>query len=128
MKETPLTLHLHTTMLLVKNLERSQAWYEEKLGMTVVRHDGFYKAVTLISPNFNRVTIWEPEQGDIPRIPVPPASYGVFVSDDLEQDRRTLVARGVAATDIDVSFQGVHLFWISDPDGHRFCVVQFMPE
>ncbi len=124
----PLAMKLHATMMRVKNLDISRDWYETKLEMRVEYQDSPYRMLNMISPSGARIALWELREGEEPTTTAPTTAYVVFLSSDARADHRTLVARGVEATEPQDTGLGLRFFWITDPDQHRICVIEFLPE
>ncbi len=128
MADNTLKMQLHTMLLRVKNLERSREWYEQKLGMTIFHEDRHYRVITLQGDSDNRITLWELSEGERLSETFNETAYAVFNTPDTNADHRILAARGVEVTEPDDTVLGVRFFWITDPDGYRHCVLEFLPE
>jgi catechol 2,3-dioxygenase-like lactoylglutathione lyase family enzyme len=128
MADNTLNMQLHTMMLRVANLAKSLEWYEKKIGMTIFHEDVPYKIVSLMGETGNRITLWELREGESPTETSRETAYAVFNTSNARADHRTLVARGVEATKPEDTGLGIRFFWITDPDGHRHCVIEFLPE
>jgi len=123
-----LQMRLHAIMLRVTNLERSRKWYTETLGFTVAFEDSHYKLLTLRDQGEGQLAIWELRPGEIPTVATQEAAYPVFISTHASEDHRLLAARGANPEPIQDYPHGLRVFWVSDPDGHRICVLEFMME
>jgi catechol 2,3-dioxygenase-like lactoylglutathione lyase family enzyme len=121
-------MQLHTTVFRVANLERSRRWYEEKLGMTVVYEDIHFKLISLEKGGNGRISLWEMRPGEAPTATAKEMAYIVFLTQDALEDYRILVERGANVSPIEEYQQGLRMFWITDPDNHRHCVIEFLPE
>ncbi len=128
MTDQPLQMRPHAIVLRVKNLEASRAWYESTLDMTVVFTDPFYKLVTLARNGESQLAIWELRDGEAGTVALKEAAYPVFLSQDALSDQRVLTERGANPTAIEDYPNGLRMFWLSDPDGHRILVLEFLPE
>jgi catechol 2,3-dioxygenase-like lactoylglutathione lyase family enzyme len=118
----------HTTAFRVSNLERSRDWYETVFGCRYVYRDPTYRVITMERGPNCTLTLSEI---DNPAAPIACAgengSHMVFVVPDIEASRGALIARGGTPSEI-IRNQGHCLFWIADPDGHRFAILQLLPE
>ena len=121
-------MHLHTTVLRVTNLEESRRWFVEKVGMTVVYEDIHYRLISLELGQGSRLSLWEFRPGEAPTDTTKETAYMVLLSKDARGDHATLTARGVKTDPIEEYERGLRMFWFSDPDNHRFCVIEFLPE
>lgn len=128
MADNTLNMQFHTMMLRVTDLAKSREWYEKKIGMTVFHVDTTYKLISLSGNAGNRITLWELREGERPTETSKETAYAVFESTNALADHRVLVARGVEATTPEDTGLGIRLFWITDPDGHRHCVLEFLPD
>jgi catechol 2,3-dioxygenase-like lactoylglutathione lyase family enzyme len=128
MADNALNMQLHTMMLRVANLAKSVEWYGKKIGMTIFHEDVPYKIVSLMGESGNRITLWELRDGERPTETTRETAYAVFNTTNAFADHRTLVARGVDATKPEDTGLGIRFFWITDPDRHRHCVIEFLPE
>jgi catechol 2,3-dioxygenase-like lactoylglutathione lyase family enzyme len=125
---TPMAgLRCLTTMLWVTDLERSIAFYEEKIGATVVRRDHAWNVVSLRLPCGHQLTIRQ----DLPSRSVTRAGldapYVVFQTDNPARDRTEFLTRGITVTELQ-HVEGLFMFWFADPDNNQFCVLQFIYE
>jgi catechol-2,3-dioxygenase len=128
MADNALNMQMYTMMLRVTNLEKSRQWYEKNIGMTVCHEDVLYKIISLMGDSGNRITIWELREGERPTETSKEWVYAVFRSTNALADHRALVARGVEASVPEDTGLGIRFFWITDPDRHRHCVIEFLPE
>ncbi len=129
-------LQLHTTVFRVSNLERARRFYETAVGLNVVYEDLHYRLISLQLGGGSLLTLWEMRPEDLPSnaaakngSPTGIATmYMVFYCRDATAWRAELEGRGVSVEPIEEREIGLRLFWFTDPDGHRFCVIQFLPE
>ena len=124
----PLHLRMHTTVLRVSNLERSISWYTEKLGMNVIYRDIHYRLVMVRDSGESQLSLWELRPGEEPTTASKSTVYPVFISTDALADHHSLAERGVDPDPVEDYPHGLRMFWITDPDGHRLCVIEFLPE
>ena len=115
---------------LVSDLDRSVAFYCDKLGMRKAfdlnLRGGEVRGVFLLT---GRRTFVELFEGD--PVPLPPNATHKHVSfevDDMEATVRTLRERGVEVSDIVRGGENSYQAWVTDPDGIRLELQQFTPE
>jgi catechol 2,3-dioxygenase-like lactoylglutathione lyase family enzyme len=128
MTDNTLQLRLHTIVLRVRNLKASRAWYEEKLGMRVLYTDPHYRLISLGLEGESRLTLWELREGEVPTETAKEMAYPVFLSQHARRDHRELTARGAVTEPVEDFAHGLRIFWIRDPDDHRLCVIEFLPD
>ena len=128
MPDNTLNMQMHTMMLRVANLATSLEWYEKNIGMTVCHKDVLYKIISLMGDSGNRITLWELREGERPTETSSETAYAVFSTTNALADHRILAARGVVVTEPEDTGLGIRFFWITDPDRHRHCVIEFLPE
>jgi catechol 2,3-dioxygenase-like lactoylglutathione lyase family enzyme len=118
-------LDLYTTILRVKDIQRSVAWYCDVLGLHPERNDSTYRLMTLVSSSGQRLTLREIDKE---HVIVPSGlfgSYVVFITSDANATYAQMTARGQKVSSIQ-DHPGVRLFWIYDPDDHPLCILQFV--
>jgi len=114
---------LAATVLRVRSVEDSVAWYRGKLGLEPlhVGEDGPDHPIASFTIAGAVVALWQLAPGDT--VDADEASTGTYVvavmSDDLEPFRERLLQRGVHVGDISYSANN-EFFWFYDPDGNRF--------
>ncbi len=123
-----LQMRMHTTVLRVTNLERSEKWYTEKLGMNVVYRDIHYRLIMVRDKGESQLSLWELRPGEAASKSAKEVIYPVFISTDAAADHRELTARGVNPGAMEEYPFGLRMFWIEDPDAHRICVIEFLME
>ncbi len=126
--DNTLQMRLHTMVLRVANLERSRTWYTQKLGMDVIYEDVHYRLLMLRNEGESQISLWEYRPGETPTTSSKETAYPVFLSLNARDDHRALAERGVNPSPIEDYPHGLRLFWITDPDGHRLCVIEFLME
>jgi catechol 2,3-dioxygenase-like lactoylglutathione lyase family enzyme len=102
----------------VRDLEKSQAWYEGKLGLK----PGFVGkqeklVVYKIGQGDSTLTIYELKAGEIPVLKSLSQNHPIFYSRDIKMDHETLRARGVKLETIHDDEAGAW-FQFFDPDGN----------
>ena len=125
--ENPPLLALYSTVVRVRNLERSRQWYETVMGLKVTFRDPYYPLRMLTDVQGRTITIWEMDDDSAPITAQRNGSYLVFVTPDIELARREIIRRGGEPEPI-VTPPGLRMCWLPDPDGHRHAIMQFMPE
>ena len=111
-------------LLDVRNLERSLAFWRDKLGFTLVAHDG--------APN--RQMSWCRVERDGASImlqggrddkhPTAPRGSGIclyFVCDDADAIYAELSGRGVTLAAPKVAYYGMKQLYVPEPDGYAIC-------
>jgi catechol 2,3-dioxygenase-like lactoylglutathione lyase family enzyme len=114
---------LAATVLRVRSVEDSVAWYRSKLGLEPlhVGEDGPDHPIASFTIAGAVVALWQLAPGDT--VDADEASTGTYVvavmSADLQPFRERLLQRGVRVGDISYSANN-EFFWFYDPDGNRF--------
>jgi len=115
----------YTTILRVRDLERSVEWYRDVLGLQPVNRDFQYRLVDLVSARGQRITLRELND-DKPIIKSGLRSaYEVFITANADEAHSQLLAQGETVGEVE-DHPGVRLFWVEDPDGHPLCILQFV--
>ena len=109
---------LHATVMPVRDLAKSLAWYRETLGLEPRRVvEGFLAVLGTGGPT--NICLYVPED-ETHR----DGSFPNFRSDDIEATRSHLESCGVRCTEISGG-GGVAFFTFHDPDGNRIDVCEF---
>lgn len=126
MLDLPESLDLYTTILRVRDLEVSERWYADVLGMKFIYRDLSYPLVSMVGPGGARLTLWKIDEG----LSVEPvgyqAAFPTFVTRDVSTTHAELERKGAKVEPVDSGKSGVLFFWVLDPDGHRLLVLQML--
>ena len=126
MNDQPLWV-LYSTVIRVRNLERSREWYETVLDFRVTFVDPHYPLLTLTHADGRTITVWQIEDGITPICTHRNGAYLVFMTPDIEAARREMIRRG-GQPEATGNYPGLNMFWLQDPDGHHHAVMQFALE
>jgi catechol 2,3-dioxygenase-like lactoylglutathione lyase family enzyme len=125
MSEPVVSVDLYTTILRVRNLDRSLEWYRDVLGLAPVSQDMQYRLADLRSPKGQRITLRE-VLDDKPIVPSGlRGTYVVFLTANADEAHDELARRGYKVGSVQ-DHPGVRLFWLFDPDEHPLCLLQFV--
>ena len=115
-----------TPMLSVADVQRSAAFYRDKLGFEVKHHltlnDGTWYWCSLKRDGVE-LMLNSPDDAP-PRQHPDPTVYYIYCPDSVDALHEELTNKGVEASDITVRFYGMKEFHVTDPDGHHLCFGQ----
>jgi catechol 2,3-dioxygenase-like lactoylglutathione lyase family enzyme len=114
-------------ILRVKNLEQSVEWYVNAFGLKPSYRDVQYHLVELTGPTHQRIMLRELSDSHDVQPTHLYSGYVVFLTPDVEAAHAYFTGRGEPVGAVE-EYAGVRLFWVTDPDGHRLCVLQFVIE
>ena len=127
-------LVITTIEIPVTNLERSQAWYTDKLGLNQTWTDGESMAMFEL-PDAGSPNLFLVRTEDSTRLAIPNAATGVihgvidFAVEDIDAIHTSLRERGVDVSDLPSAGEddgpGPRGFGFKDPDGNLFGVCQY---
>lgn len=111
---------IHHVSILVSDMERSVAWYRDRLGLEEVqRPSNFVTPVRWFELGEQQLHLIPNEEPDV----VSPRHFAVHV-DDCQAAREALAGRGVEVKET-VPIAGADRFFIADPDGNNLEIIQW---
>jgi glyoxylase I family protein len=111
---------IHHVSILVSDIERAVAWYQQALGLKEVkRPSNFVTPVRWFELGEEQIHLIPSEQPDS----ISPRHYAIHV-DDCAAARETLEERGVEVRET-VPIAGADRFFIADPDGNNIELIQW---
>jgi catechol 2,3-dioxygenase-like lactoylglutathione lyase family enzyme len=123
-----------TTILVVSDLERSRAWYEDVLGATVYRSYGGDSVVLRFASAWLLLVTGGDPTDDKPGVTLAAPSDGAVVDhlftirvDDCAGAYATLLARGATFLTPPVRHGAETRAFLRDPDGHLFEISEYRP-
>jgi catechol 2,3-dioxygenase-like lactoylglutathione lyase family enzyme len=125
MSDSALSLELYTTIIRVRNLERSVEWYQNVLGLKQMTRDLHYRLVELAGEKGQRIALRELNDGKPVATGGLRSTYVVFMTPDVDEVHARLERQGHKVEPIQ-DHPGVRLFWLYDPDNHPLCILQFV--
>lgn len=112
---------LHHVSILVTDMERSVAWYQDRLGLReVVRPSNFVTPVRWFELGEEQVHLIPSDARDA----LSPRHFAMHV-EDCDAAKETLAARGVEIRET-VPIAGANRFFIQDPDGNNIEIIQWL--
>jgi catechol 2,3-dioxygenase-like lactoylglutathione lyase family enzyme len=112
---------IHHVSILVSDMERSAAWYRDRLGLREVpRPSNFITPVRWFELGEQQLHLIPSPEPDT----VSPRHFALHV-DDCRGARETLTCRGIAIQET-VPIAGAERFFIADPDGNNIEVIQWL--
>ncbi len=109
---------IDTVILRVRDLEKSQRWYEEKLGLEAGFVSKKEKIVVFnLGTGPTSLTIWELKPGEKPTPRDVSQTHPIFYSGDIKKDHDTLKSKGIKLDTIHDD-EGGAWFQFFDPDGN----------
>jgi len=116
---------LYTTILRVRNLDESVAWYGRVFGLVPEHNDLRYRLAVLTGSKGQRVTLREAGADRSIGLTGLNSAYVVFMTPNADETHAQLVKQGERVGAVQDQ-PGVRLFWVHDPDGHQLCILQFV--
>ena len=114
---------LHATIVPVRDLARSLAWYRETLGLAPRRvEEGFLAVLGTGGPT--HICLYVPEVGAESPGDQATGSFPNFRTDDIDATHAHLTAHGVRCTEIGRGGP-LSYFTFHDPDGNRIDVCEY---
>jgi catechol 2,3-dioxygenase-like lactoylglutathione lyase family enzyme len=122
------SLDLYTTILRVRNVERSVEFYCRVFDLDSDYYDLSYPLASLTTNSGMRLTFWEAPAGEPLPVLTPAGGFATFVTADAVASHGEIAGRGATVSPLDYNQTGVCFFWVTDPDGHSVLVLQLLPE
>ncbi len=112
---------IHHVSILSSDMERSVAWYRDRLGLKeVVRPSNFVTPVRWFELGEEQIHLIPADEPDA----VSPRHFAIHV-DNCQAARETLQSRGVEIQET-VPIAGAERFFVSDPDGNHIEIIQWL--
>ncbi len=115
------------TVIRVKNLETAAQWYSGVLGLREEFRDPEFRIIQYRSLCGCPLAIWEIREHETYTPALPTGAYVALRTDNVEHKRQELQQKGIKVGEI-ISKSGVKMFWLYDPDGSAFAMIQFLLE
>ncbi|MBK7142415.1 MAG: VOC family protein [bacterium] len=112
-----------TVMLRVADLEKSRAWYREKLGVKELFGEKKENLVVISFGGDTSITLWQLKEGQSLTPGAKTGCFPILMSDDVRRAHRTLSERGVQTEPVQ-SGGSVQWFAFYDLDGNRIEVCE----
>jgi catechol 2,3-dioxygenase-like lactoylglutathione lyase family enzyme len=109
---------LDTVCLRVRDIQKSKAWYVEKLELSPVYVDDEAKLVVFDLGGTSSFTIYQLQDNEKSAPAGTAGTFPIFLSESAEQSHKLLRERGVETDPIQEG-TGVRFFSFYDPDGNR---------
>ena len=119
---------LYTTILRVRDVSRSVAFYERVFDLQTEFRDLRYPLASLTTESGMRLTFWEAAADESLSVMTPASGFVSFITPDAAASRAEMARRGATVSPLDDSRVGVRFYWVTDPDGHSVLVLQLLPE
>ncbi|HEY3293900.1 MAG TPA: VOC family protein [bacterium] len=116
---------LYTTILRVRNVEESVAWYRRVFDLSPEHYDARYRLAVLSGVKGQRITLREAAGGQAVTTSGLHSVYVVFMTPSADESHARLTEMGEKVSEVQDQ-PGVRLFWLYDPDGHPLCILQFV--
>jgi catechol 2,3-dioxygenase-like lactoylglutathione lyase family enzyme len=114
-KENNLIQGIDTIIVRVSNIQKSKAWYQDKLGFLPVWHDPDMKLVVFDTKGAASLTIWQTDKKIENQRET--ATYPIFKTTDASKLREDLQNQGIQVEQI-MEDEHVKYFFFFDPDGN----------